>query len=259
MSIKHFFNKIVSQGYIDRGESFEGTSNLDKDFSEYIKKLFRPWNLLHTLQSSNSMSLNSYLKVVCYKTKEYLIEREDILIERDSDISGIEYPYSFENYDPYDFAIFARDNGKTKFLGIYVVDSQISVATNKLTYKLISNRLYIDYSDDSGLVYMGRFKGMNADASVAEDSAIMQYAVTYIPVITADLNLGDSKKYVAIIDLHSHEYEELCNYLEEKDKRPHIKAPYIEAVVARKIAKQVEATTGNPKNYILKCITKLNE
>ena len=259
MSIKDFFEKIVSQGYLEKGESFEGCSNLDEGFSKYIEKLFTPWNLCstldHIISSGKFESSTSYLDILCYKTKDFLIENENLLAERDSDVSKIQYPYSFDYYAPDDFAIFARHDGVTEFLGLYFIDSQKSVDTNKLTYKLISSRLYIDYSDNSGIVYLGKYRGMNA--KVVNNPDIEEYKIIYTP-IPIDLNLEESTEYSAIIDLCSRDYEELHNYIIEKKNRPHLKAPYIKAMVNKKISKQVEETTGDAQNYIIKNITKLD-
>ena len=261
MSIKVFFEKAVSQGFIERGDFFEGNSIMDEGFSDYIKKLFNNWNLCKSLDccisSGAFVSSNTYLDILCYKTKDYLIESENLLLERDSDVSKINYPYPFRHYDPNDFVIFARHNGITEFLGIYVIDSQMSVDTNKLTYKKISNRLYIDYSDNRGVVYMGKYRGMKAES--IDNSALEECEIKYKPVMSIDLNSAVSKEYSATIDLCSQDYEELRNYIAEKEKRSHINAPYIKAVVNQKIARQVENETGDAQNYNVMSVAKLNK
>ena len=205
MSIKDFFEKAVSQGYIERGEFYEVNSTKDEGFTDYIKKLFKTWNLCNSLDKCISsgafVSSDDNLGILCYNTMDNLIESENLLVESDSDVSKIDYPYSFEHYAPNDFAIFARGNGITEFLGIYAIDAQMSVDTNRLTYKRISNRLYIDYSDNIGVVYMGKYRGMNAKS--IDNPAVEEYEITYVPIIPIDLNLAVSNEYSAIIDLCS--------------------------------------------------------
>lgn len=261
MNKKDFFNKVITQGYIDKGETFEGTSNLDEGFSEYIESVFYPWYLCRSLDNCISsgayVSSKTYLDILCYKTKDYLVERENLLVERDSDVSKIGYKYSFDNYATNDFAIFARHRGITGFLGIYAIDSQMSVDTNKLTYKKISNRLYIDYSENRGVVYIGKYRGINAESK--DNSVHEKCKITYIDEFPIDLNFAVSKEYSAIIDLSSQDYEELHSYIAEKRKHPFINAPYIRAVVNQKIAQQVENETGNAQNYNIMSVAKLNK
>ncbi len=150
MNKEEFYNKISCQGFIDVGEAFEGSSNLDDDFSDYIEKIFHPWNLCRSfgyLYDSGAIKMsheNSTIDILCYKTIRYIDVQGDTITEKERKLS--QNKNEIDSYTQRELAVFVRQDypdNYTKFLGVYKVDESLSMKKGFFVFVKISNRLYL--------------------------------------------------------------------------------------------------------------------
>lgn len=153
MNKESFYKRVTTQGYIDEGDSFEGCSNLDEGFSDYIEKIFRPWNLCKSFGSIIDSGFlkksqdDSLIDILCYKTIRYIDIIGELIIERERNLT--QNKNEVKHYSQREVAIFARYDSDycTKFLGVYRVNEELSKEKNTFVFSKTSGRLYVSSED----------------------------------------------------------------------------------------------------------------
>ena len=150
MKKEDFYKKVLEQGFVSEGDSFDGCSNLDEGFSDYIEKIFHPWNLcrsfgyLHDSGAYQKCQLNSSIDILCYKTIRYIDIQGDTIVETERKLS--QNKKEIDYYSKNKIAIFARydyPNNYTKFLGVYKVNESLSKEHGFFVFAKTSDKLYI--------------------------------------------------------------------------------------------------------------------